>query len=202
MFNYEDIVDIPGWMDEPAAKALYHHALKAPGEAILEIGTFCGKTSVVLAQAIQRRGHGQLICCDRFQSNVRYKKNYKNPDEKPGIIKSTLGRTMHELNKRGLSEYVTLLKLDHADLPETLYGKFGMIFVDGGHSLERAICDGNYAWQHLVPGGILAYHDYGHPNLPDVKLAVDALTDSWGVEPSKYGYSTVIMRKPNSQTCD
>ncbi len=35
----------------------------------------------------------------------------------------------------------------------------GMVFIDGGHSLEAAMCDYRSWAGHIIPGGILAIHD-------------------------------------------
>ena len=42
-----------------------------------------------------------------------------------------------------------------AILPQTL----GMVFIDGGHSLEAALTDWRSLGQRVLPGGILAIHD-------------------------------------------
>ena len=38
-----------------------------------------------------------------------------------------------------------------------------------------------WAWQHLVPGGVIVVHDYGAPNCPGVTRAVDAHSARHGV---------------------
>lgn len=48
-----------------------------------------------------------------------------------------------------------------------------MVFVDGGHADVEVMGD-IHAWLKTIkPGGIVAFHDYGTPSLPDVKRVVD-----------------------------
>lgn len=53
--------------------------------------------------------------------------------------------------------------------------KIDYLFVDGDHSYDG--CAGDIkAWlPHLRLKGLVAFHDYGSPNWPDVKVAVDEL---------------------------
>jgi predicted O-methyltransferase YrrM len=53
--------------------------------------------------------------------------------------------------------------------------KFGLIFVDGDHSVEAAARDAAMALPLLEPGGVLACHDYRDPDCPGVGAALDKL---------------------------
>jgi predicted O-methyltransferase YrrM len=44
--------------------------------------------------------------------------------------------------------------------------QLGMVFIDGGHSMEAAMCDYQSWATHVTPGGILAIHDI-FPNPED-----------------------------------
>lgn len=49
-----------------------------------------------------------------------------------------------------------------------------MVFVDGAHDDDGVKADIS-AWRGKVkPGGIMLYHDYNHPNLPNLSPIVDA----------------------------
>jgi predicted O-methyltransferase YrrM len=53
--------------------------------------------------------------------------------------------------------------------------RFGLIFVDGDHSVEAAARDAAMALPLLEPGGTLAFHDYREPECPGVGAALDKL---------------------------
>jgi hypothetical protein len=52
--------------------------------------------------------------------------------------------------------------------------KFCFGFIDGNHSPEYVVNDFYLVWSHLVPGGIVAFHDYGY-DLPKVTETIDKL---------------------------
>jgi hypothetical protein len=58
-----------------------------------------------------------------------------------------------------------------------------LVFIDSGHS-SRVTVASFVAWEpSVVPGGIVAFHDYGNPSYPGVKAAVDEL----GLEGELFG---------------
>lgn len=72
-FEIEKIEKIPGWLGPEQAEALYRYASEAPAGNILEIGTFCGKSSCIFAQALKDKGVGTLVCLDQFLENKTLK---------------------------------------------------------------------------------------------------------------------------------
>lgn len=54
-----------------------------------------------------------------------------------------------------------------------------MCFVDGAHHDSAVIADIE-AWKpHVLPGGIMFFHDYKHPNIPSMVPIVDSMMDDW-----------------------
>lgn len=57
---------------------------------------------------------------------------------------------------------------------EMVPGSADLVFLDADHS-ERAVrADLQRWWPIVAPGGYLGGHDYGHPDHPGVRRAVDA----------------------------
>lgn len=52
-------------------------------------------------------------------------------------------------------------------------GDFDMIFLDAMHTYEDVKADIERWWPRVLPGGLMAFHDYGHDHFPGVKQAVD-----------------------------
>jgi MMP 1-O-methyltransferase len=68
LHDYIRLADtIPGWITGTAARALAEasHDLP-PGAVIVEIGSFFGRSAILLAGARQLRGSGRLHCVDPF----------------------------------------------------------------------------------------------------------------------------------------
>jgi predicted O-methyltransferase YrrM len=54
-----------------------------------------------------------------------------------------------------------------------LKGSIDLIFIDGNHSYEYVKSDLERFYPKLRTNGVMAIHDYQHPNFPGVKKAVD-----------------------------
>lgn len=186
--------EMHGWLGRQAAELMYETALEAPVPRFLELGTFAGKSACVLAKALKDRGdHGTLICCDYFPMQQWAKKTMEDPA--PEKVANTLLQTWENLRRYKLEDYVLTIKGNYGTLLPTLNGCYGVVYVDGGHFLDRVLADCLYAWNHLVPGGYLMLHDYENDMFPDVKQVVDALLKLWDREIFAREGITVIIRK-------
>jgi hypothetical protein len=55
------------------------------------------------------------------------------------------------------------------------------IFIDGAHDYASVKADTELAHLLIVPGGIIAWHDYQHPKNPDVARLIHEINDKPGV---------------------
>ena len=163
---WDEIKNIDGWLGDKQAELLYKYALKCKGN-ILELGSFCGKSSVVLAEAA-KKNNKIVICADLFPTNCFYKEGNK-----------WITDTLVEFNKN-IKDYDNIfsLRIDHNNLRGNLNGKFGLVYVDGDHIAQNIIPDANYAY--YLSDKYVVFHDYGQPVWSDVKICVDVLINKWG----------------------
>jgi predicted O-methyltransferase YrrM len=117
--------------------------LLAPAD-ILEIGSYFGNTSRVLAQSLADAAAGSLVTIDPFGG-----------DRLPGIIEGwpePLSRvtTFHALNS--MSYFASL---EIARTPTGRGAPFNLVFVDGHHSYEYALFDLLSSALYLRPGGAI-----------------------------------------------
>lgn len=139
---------------------LYYCAKCGPGEgAIVEIGSYKGRTTVALAFGSVAQKREKVYAIDPlFDRSIReqFFKNISLPKVKNYIIPVLC--TSHEASK-------------DFSLPIRL------LFVDGSHSYEDAKNDITTWSKYLVSGGVIVVHDYtesDHPyHCPSVKKAVD-----------------------------
>jgi len=69
------------------------------------------------------------------------------------------------------SEQAAILFKERSEFPN--WKPFDMVYIDAAHDYENVKNDIK-CWKPLIKkGGIISGHDYMHPNLPDVKIAVD-----------------------------
>ena len=88
-------------------------------------------------------------------------------------IRKALHMEATSIFRRDTGDHRRLTMFGYA-LTDALDGSLDFVYLDGDHS-EAAVAGDIRLWRPLVkPGGILAGHDYGHPDFPGVKQAVDA----------------------------
>lgn len=80
-----------------------------------------------------------------------------------------------------------------ADVPDNL----DFVYIDGDHSYQ-GVSDDLCAWTKKVKaGGVIAGHDYNHPNLPGVKRAIDEFFRRFGWEiHTKENFVWWVEKKP------
>jgi hypothetical protein len=152
-----------GFLDDSEGLRLFElarqHAHLGP---IVEIGSYCGKSTVYLG-AGTKASRGTLVCIDHHRGSEEHQKGeeYHDPDlydEETNRIDSlcTLRRT---IEKARLESTAVLLVAKSSIAAELWCLPVGMVFIDGGHSLEAVEAD-YYGWApKVIAGGILAIHD-------------------------------------------
>ena len=67
------------------------------------------------------------------------------------------------------------------------------VFVDADHSYKAIKYDTEFALEDLNPsGGVIAWHDYQHPNCPDVRKYIHEINDQPGQPPIVWVQGTTI----------
>lgn len=152
-----------GFLDEDEGLRLYNlardHARLGP---IVEIGSYCGKSSVYVGAGAQQSG-GTLVCVDHHRGNEEQQRGeaYHDPDlydPNAGLLDS-LGVLRDTVREAGLENTVVLMVTRSATAAQLLRDGAGMVFIDGGHTLEAASSDYEAWHSKIVGGGILAIHD-------------------------------------------
>jgi predicted O-methyltransferase YrrM len=152
-----------GFLDDEEGLRLHDlardHAHLGP---VLEVGSYCGKSSVYLGAGAKLRG-GRLICVDHHRGSEEHQpgEEYHDPDlvdPVAGAIDS-LPHLRRALRRAGLEDIAVIVVAPSVVAAELWTLPLGMVFIDGGHSQPTA--DADYeAWApHVAPGGILAIHD-------------------------------------------
>ena len=158
-----DIDSVKGFLAADEGEALYNYCREAAGLGpCLEIGSYCGKSTVYLGQACLEVG-GTLFALDHHRGSEEHQlgEEYHDPalfDTAAGLMDSFREFRL-TLARAGLEAHVVPLVAPSAVAARHWATPLGMVFIDGGHSFEAAETD--YAcWSpHIVPGGILAIHD-------------------------------------------
>ncbi|MFD8786214.1 class I SAM-dependent methyltransferase [Kitasatospora sp. NPDC059599] len=161
-----------GFMPVDEGLALYAAAVVAARETglpVLEIGTYCGRSAILLAAAAREAGTVALTV-DHHRGSEEQQPGweYHDPDlvdPEVGLM-DTLPRFRRALHAAGLEEHVVAL-VGRSPRIAALWGRpLGLVFIDGGHTDEHATGDYEGWVPHLAPEGLLVVHDV-FPNPAD-----------------------------------
>jgi hypothetical protein len=148
---------VAGWLSEDEGREL---AELAAGKTVLEVGSYCGKSTICLAQ--RATSVGALDTFDGRGTAV------------PG---DTLKLFETNLRRHGVRDKVQIYQGDSAELLPCLPPVYDLVFIDGSHDKESVLRDADLATATLKPGGLLAFHDYADKD-KGVREAVDSLIAS------------------------
>ncbi|WP_326735916.1 class I SAM-dependent methyltransferase [Streptomyces sp. NBC_01022] len=153
-----------GFMPVVEGLALYTAAAEAAalGLPLLEVGTYCGRSTILLADAARAAGVTALTV-DHHRGSEEQQPGWEYHD--PTVVDPEVGRMdtlptfRRTLHAAGLEEHVVALVGRSPQVAAVWGGRLGLVFIDGGHTDEHA--NGDYeGWApHVAEGGLLVIHD-------------------------------------------
>jgi hypothetical protein len=159
----EFVSEIKGFLEETEGLRLYELALEVCSLGpCLEVGSFCGKSTVYLGLACKAKGR-TLFTIDHHRGSEEQQPGqlYFDPEllnPETGLIDS-FPYLMATIRRAGLEDVVvpivTMSQVAARDWATSL----GMVFIDGGHSYDTVLTDYQCWYPHLLLGGFLTFHD-------------------------------------------
>ncbi|WP_328893629.1 class I SAM-dependent methyltransferase [Streptomyces sp. NBC_00236] len=153
-----------GFMPVVEGLALYAAATDAAalGLPLLEVGTYCGRSTILLADAARAAGVTALTV-DHHRGSEEQQPGWEYHD--PTVVDPEVGRMdtlptfRRTLHAAGLEDHVVALVGRSPQVAAVWGGRLGLVFIDGGHTDEHA--NGDYeGWApHVAEGGLLVIHD-------------------------------------------
>lgn len=199
MKDLSEVKNIVGWLGDLEVDNLYRYAMEAPTNHAIEIGSFCGKSSVAIGLAMQER-HGSVICIDRMDCGFNYSltpnaKGKPDPSGKFLYIPCVMDTFMDNIKKFDLENTITHFQVDARFILPKTRGKFGLIFIDADHTVNGCLNDALWAYDHIEPSGYIVFHDYHNIDWgAGVTKSVDAVRHIWEGEWSFY-WITAAFKK-------
>ncbi|MEX2961460.1 class I SAM-dependent methyltransferase [Microbulbifer sp. TYP-18] len=165
-----DIHSIKGFLAPSEGEALYRLAAEASTLGpCLEVGSYCGKSSIYLATACKQK-NSLLFAVDHHRGSEEHQRGeeYHDPDlfDAAAQLVDSFGVFRTNIRAAQLENWVVPLVAPSAVAARHWSTPLGMVFIDGGHSSEAAMTDYRCWSRHIVTGGILAIHDI-FPNPAD-----------------------------------
>jgi len=157
------IAEVKGFLAEEEGLRLFELALEACTLGpCLEIGSFCGKSTVYLGIACKIKGR-TLFTIDHHRGSEEQQPGqlYFDSDlfdNETGLIDS-FKSFQATIQKAGLEEVVVPMVTKSHVVARDWATPLGLVFIDGGHDYETVVADYECWHPHLLPGGFLIFHD-------------------------------------------
>ncbi len=152
-----------GFMPAAEGRALYDAAAEYCRRGpVLEIGSYCGKSTIYLAAAASAAGQ-LVVTVDHHRGSEEHQPGWEYHD--PGLVDAatgrldTLPRLRATLAAAGVEDHVVVVVGRSADVAGLWRAPLGMVFIDGGHTEQAAVTDYEGWAPWVAPGGVLAIHD-------------------------------------------
>ncbi|MER7000457.1 class I SAM-dependent methyltransferase [Streptomyces sp. NPDC000410] len=153
-----------GFMPVREGLALYAAAVEAGalGLPLLEVGTYCGRSTILLADAARQAGT-VAVTVDHHRGSEEQQPGWDYHD--PTVVDPEVGRMdtlptfRRTLHKAGLEDHVIAVVGRSPQVARVWGGQVGLVFIDGGHTDEHATNDYEGWAPHVAEGGLLVIHD-------------------------------------------
>ncbi len=152
-----------GFLDEEEGWHLHRLALDAAGTGpCLEIGSYCGKSALWIGSACREKRQ-VLFSVDHHRGSEEQQPGQEYFD--PALFDPVAGRVdtfphfRNTLSLAGLENAVVPIVCRSEVVARAWGTRLSLVFIDGGHAFDTVL--GDYrAWSpHLIPGGLLVFHD-------------------------------------------
>jgi hypothetical protein len=151
----EAVSGVEGWLSDGQARRLWERARSVPpGGLIVEIGSFRGRSAIVLARAVA--GGAQVVAIDPHAGNDRGPQEIETSREQG----EDDNRAFREnLERAGVTAAIRHVRLPSQDALGEVGGQVDLLYVDGAHRLGPATLDIARWGARVRPGGTMLVHD-------------------------------------------
>lgn len=168
------VADVEGWMTPGQARRLWTCARTVPaGGQIVEIGSFRGRSMIVLASAAPE-GVG-LVAIDPHAGNDRGPHEFEGFEEQAADDHEVF---IANLEGAGVRDKVRHVRKFSHDALDDVPGEIDLLYIDGAHRFKPALDDIERWSAKVRPGGDLLIHDSFSSVGVTGAIAVSLLTSS------------------------
>lgn len=192
-----------GFMPHEEGIGLYETALQiAVSGPIVEVGTYCGKSTIYLGAAAMEIG-SVVFTIDHHRGSEEMQQGWEHHD--PEVVDPKTGRIdslpelRRNLEQAGLENIVVPVVGESGTVAKHWAGHLSMLFIDGGHGSDPAHTDYEEWTPKVAAGGFLAIHDvFSDPadgGRPPYEIYSRAIQEG-GFEKFSSAGSLQILRRP------
>ena len=164
------MIDVKGFLNDKEAKKLQELFLNVHHlGSVLEIGTYCGKSTLNFA-AVARKIDGLIYTIDHHTGSEEHQlgEEYHDEDLYDRRLEkfNTLPEFLKNLRSSNLGRYIVPILSKSSEASRAFSESISLLFIDGGHSSEAALNDYSSWKDKVCSGGLLVIHDV-FPNPQD-----------------------------------
>lgn len=151
----DDLAGVGGWLSEDQAERLWTRAAAvAPGGRIVEIGSFQGRSTIVLARAAP--AGVEVVAIDPHAGNDRGPQEFEGYEHEAAADHERFHRN---LDRAGVAARVRHVREASAAAHGLVAGDVDLLFIDGAHRYRPARADVRDWGVRVAQGGTMLVHD-------------------------------------------
>jgi predicted O-methyltransferase YrrM len=193
---------INGWLHDAEANRLFDIAEALPNEApvVVELGSWLGKSSVVLSQALAGKKGARLFCVDPFNADGEEASTGDYQARKQQLKDELQEVFRSNMRKHGRPELAEEICAYSFDAVKKWSLPIDFLFIDASHDHEDVAQDFRDWSTFIKPGGYVAFHDVDLVKTSleltgPGKAAKEAVADSEEWEESRLIHSVFSARR-------
>lgn len=155
---WEATREVPGYLLENEARFLGFLAACTPAKGrIVEIGSFKGRSTVMLAKVAAHYGFGQVVAIDPHNYNLSVK-TAAGPGAQARPA-STQDDFLNSLRRAKVEQHVEFHHALSKEVSSSWNEPIRLLWIDGDHTYRGAKDDFDGFARHVNPFGVIALHD-------------------------------------------
>lgn len=152
---FTSLRDVEGWMTKYQARRLWDRSSAlGPGARIVEIGSYHGRSAIVLASAAV--DGVEVVAIDPHGGNDRGPQQYEGELEHGQRDHETF---VENITRAGVIERIRHVRKASQDATGDVPGDIELVYIDGAHRYHPAKADIERWGSKVTPGGTLLIHD-------------------------------------------
>ena len=149
------VAGVEGWLSDDQAQRLWERARELePGASMVEIGSFRGRSAIVLALAAP--AGSVLHAIDPHAGGDRGPREIA---DNPVAGASDIAAFRANLESAGVSDRVRHVRLPSTQALAVVTGPIDLLYIDGAHRYAPARMDIKRWGARVKPGGVMLIHD-------------------------------------------
>jgi len=158
---------------------------------VVEIGSFLGKSTFFLGNAVKLSGNGKLFAIDHFKGNKNkenlYKVNNDDLSDLEGIFRGNITRSE-------LDDYVILINKSSRNASKEIKdNSVRLIFIDGDHSGKGVLNDIIFYRKKLKKNATIIFDDYNPEVFPDLVDVVNEFVSKEKIRRKYIMHTTYVV---------